>query len=377
MALTKNAAGARGEILSKVAAEANTPEFSQIQDTVAAVLLPALAKAITQLQVVYNDTSFSLTLMVDGSPRKLGHPEAAVLLAGFKATHALATLLLSYDFTIDQNGSYAYLDTLSNIQSDETFSTLSVGQKAALNALTDLFTSSSPFLAVRSGWATKLSGVDGEIQSAVATLQAGLATVGTVASSNEILHLCSKFNNSSCTDDGDFNNALNDLDTVSKYLNQPYAVTVGSGATDTVAKVNFAAFFSVQDYKKLLPYYGFYNSSTWSETNPVIYFTNAGGTTTGNYNTVSNIFNNGDLTPAQKVAQLKAVVFWKDPTFQGFLPGATSDQVWDLIRIQMVSSQSSDNNSSGTSSGDTTYYNNAVNASSLLSPNFALSLIGR
>jgi len=388
MNLAKNAPQARVEILRKVAAQAGTPKFSQIQDTVASVLLPALEKAIAELQIVYNDPTFSMTLQIDGSPRKLGHSEAAVLLAGFKATHALATLLLSYDYDIDQNGSYAYLDTLGNIQN---FNDLSSSQISALTTLTTLLSPGSPFLAVRAGWSAQLASVDPEIQSALGVLQAGLATVKTQADTsqiNEIIHLCSKVQDENCIQDNDFDSALTALDSVSKYMNQPYLVTdIATGAIsgDTSINVNFAAFFSVQDYKKMLPYYAFYQAGTWDSANPVVYFTNTAGTkppVTGSIYTVSNILNNSDnsLTPAQQVAQLKTIIYWQDPTFQGFLPGATSNSLWRVIQKELEANQANENNNNNYYDGNESSLTTGLphpTAVSLLSPNFALSLLGQ
>jgi hypothetical protein len=95
--------------------------------------------------------------------------------------------------------------------------------------------------------------------------------------------------------------------------------------------INPSAIFSVQDYKKMLPYYRFYDANLWSQENPVVYFTNAGGTVTGDLKNVADILDTSS-TPAIAVANLKRVVYWQDPTFQGFLPGATSDKIWRVIQ---------------------------------------------
>ncbi len=317
-------------VMRKVAAQSTRPEFHQIQDTVANILLPAFKKAITRLTRVYNDPNFSMTLTIDGKARKIGHPEVSVLLAGFKALDAFATLLLSYDIDIDNNGSYAYLDTIGNADGIDH---LSNSQILAFNTLTTLLKPGSPFLAVRSGWQTKLAGVVPEIKDALSVLKSGLASVpvGTGTNSNALLQVCATggVHTEFCIESSDLDDAKNGVDTATRYMTPPTRVLVA----DTAIQINVAALFNVQDFKKMLPYYDFYDAKFWSDTNkPVLYFNKTlHGAETGNIKKVANILDNSNLTNAQKVAQLKVIIYWQDPTFQGFLPGATSEKVWALI----------------------------------------------
>ena len=91
------------------------PEIHELQDAVADTLLPVLETAISQLQAVYNDAAFSLTLTIDGEEKEIDRGEVSVLLAGFKTLHAISTLVLAYDLDFDDNGSYAYLDVIDDI----------------------------------------------------------------------------------------------------------------------------------------------------------------------------------------------------------------------------------------------------------------------
>ncbi len=364
--LPKQAPLARLAVVRAVAAQDTIPEFHQIQDSVAAILLPALEDAIAKLTDVYNDPNFSMTLTIDSSARKLGHAEIAVLLAGFKTTHALSTLLLAYDYDIDDSGSYDYLRVLDSMGVDSLsqvsdFSTLPQSQKDAINTLTGLLKPGSPFLAVRPAWQAKLAGVDGEINDALAVLQNGLAAVEAQTDPDYLLHVCPGTGlGSDCIESGDLSQAVTGVDSVQKYMTQPYSVSVG----DTTILVNFAAYFNVQDYKKLLPYYNFYDVGDWSADKPVIYFTDAAANETGNLKTVSDILNQADSlnTPAADViAQLKPIIHWQDPTFQGFLPGGTEDKVWAIVLKEAEAGQGPLPKAS---------------VSGLMSENFALSLLG-
>ena len=97
---------------------------------------------------------------------------------------------------------------------------------------------------------------------------------------------------------------------------------------------------------------------------------------------LGSILNNpNNLTPAQEIALLKGVIYWQDPTFQGFLPGATSDNIWNLLLKDLQIGQSSSGPSS-TENPDYPYSpytatSGKLTASALMSPNFALSLLGK
>jgi hypothetical protein len=120
----------------------------------------------------------------------------------------------------------------------------------------------------------------------------------------------------------------------------------------------------------MLPYYGFYDATTWSESQPVLFFTDSRKTVTGNIITLINIAKDADAngsTPREVIAQLRQVIHLQDPTFQGFLPGATEAGVWNLVLKQMEADQASQE--------DGVVFKRS--ALSTLKPDFALSLLGK
>jgi hypothetical protein len=376
-----NAGLARGAVLQKLSVEATFPEIHELQDAVADTLLPVLESAIANLQGVYDDAAFSLTLTIDGSPREIDHAEVAVLLSGFKVLHALSTLVLSYDLDFDNNGSYAYLDVIDGIGD---WDNLSVSEKAALNTMTSLLKTTSPLLAVRPAWKARLANVDNNINDALGILRAGMASIKTETDNqaNDILRLCStsKGIQSECINARDLNDGLSQIDSVRKYITQPYSVPLA----DTTIRVNYAAWLNVQDYKKMLPYYAFYNSAVWSSDKPVFYFTNAGGQETGNANTVADILDEAydeDWSTEEIIAALKPIIRWQDPTFQGILPGVTEAKLWRIIQLASEIEEDpydyeSDFAVSGKAAAPSGHRRRILSLSSLFDPRFPLLLTG-
>jgi hypothetical protein len=138
---------------------------------------------------------------------------------------------------------------------------------------------------------------------------------------------------------------------------------------DTAILVDFSAYFNVQDYKKLLPYYGFYDATQWSDEKPVLYFTDSHGTVTGNIKTLIDIVDEADAngTPVSEViAEMRQVIHLQDPTFQNFLPGATESDIWHLLIKQAEYNESL--------TTDKVFKQSAL---APMKPNFALSLLGK
>ena len=371
--LTEDAPLKRMAVLQKVAVAAQTwPEFHAVQDSIAQVLLPALEEAITHLQVAYDDPNFTMTMTIDGKPRELDHAEAGILLAGFHAIHGLVTLWLSYDIDVDDNGSYDYISGLDGLDTVKKFTDLTAEQRASLNVVAKILGPTSPFMAVRPTWKAKLAAVDGEIKSALDIIKESVASIGQESDdqSNDLLHICATNEFGQCIDGGDYQQAKDIIDSARKYINQPYVFKLT--ALDTVVRVNFAAYFNVQDYKKMLPYYGFYNANQWSDEKPVLFFTDAAGHETGNIMDLKRIADDADAnsTPAATViASLRAIIHLQDPTFQGFLPGATEADIWNIILKQ---AQYDEQNS-----GTIIAYGLQKRGAHTLRPNFALSLLGK
>jgi hypothetical protein len=368
-----NAPDMRVAVLQKVAAAARFPEFHEVQDAIADTLLPALEDAVNRLQAAYNDPAFTMTLNIEDKPRELDHAEAGILLAGFHAIHGLLTLWLSYDIDIDDNGSYDYLTALDSVGDVENFSQLTAEQRTSFNQLAKLLGPTSPFLAVKPAWKSKLAGVDDEIKLALGIVKESVNSIRTETDpqADDLIHLCRVGEMEECLESGQLDQATAVLDSAIKYMNHPYELAVPG--TDTIIKVDFAAYFRVQDYKKMLPHYGFYDANLWSDEKPVLFFTDASGKVTGNIKDLIQIAKDADSlgTPAANViAQIRKVIHLQDPTFQGFLPGATEDGVWNLVRILAEQDQNQ---------GGQVVYNPGFpkrSAVATMNPHFALSLLG-
>jgi len=192
----------------------------------------------------------------------------------------------------------------------------------------------------------------------------------TDAQYDDLIHVCPPFEEGSCIAAPDFQQALNAVDSARKYMNQPYEFRLTD--IDTTIQVDFSAYFRVQDYKKMWPYYGFYDPKDWSDAKPAIYFTDKAGNITGDIMTLKRISDAADslnTPPAQVIAQIRAVIHLQDPTFQGFLPGATEDAIWNILlkKAQLGGKRIA---------GSVTETGLPKIAASTLRPDFALTLIG-
>lgn len=366
--LTEDAPETRIAVLRKVAEAATLPEFHEIQDAIADTMLPALEEAIDHLNAVYKDPAFSMTVTIEGETREFDHAEAGIMLAGVHAIHGLLTLFLSYDLDIDHGGSYDYIEALAGLDTVKDFSDLSADQRAALNKAAAILSPTSPFMAVRPAWKARLAGVDDEIKTALNVLKEALQSVAKESDPQEddVIRICGPFEEGACIAPTAYDAGIADIDTARKYMNQPYLVEILD--LDTAISVNFAAYFNVQDYKKMLPHYGFYDADEWSDAKPVLFFTDSRGAVTGNIKTLIEIFEDADAegTPAREViAQLRQVIHLQDPTFQGFLPGATENALWNLILRQAELEEARNG---------VTFKKSAL---APMQPNFALTLLGK
>lgn len=325
----------RAAVLKRVSKSAKTdPAFHEVQDAVATTLLPAMEKAIVLLTEVYQDPSFNLTLTLDGKSQEIDHAEAGLVLAGMKALHGYATLCLSYDIDIDQNGSYAFLEDLRSVNGFENLDSLTSAQSAAIEHITTRLAPGSTFLAVRPEWQVRLSAVTGEMIEAVGIAKASLASVNneTDPQADDLIRVCSFPSTGNCIDPESMTEVLNGMDSVTKYLQQPFIMKVAY--LDTSLSVDFSAYFKIRDFKKMLPHYGFYPKAEWSNDKPIFYFADKLGNVTGNFKTVQDLqdrFENGEFSATAYVNALHQIIYFQDPTFQGYLPGATEANLWNLI----------------------------------------------
>ena len=318
------------------------PDNSQAKfgSALANIMLAAHDKKLSDL---INKT-FDARSPFDGRIREIDHAEAGVILAGVKVLRGLLTLFLSYDIDIDKNGSYDYFDNFDVINGLEDLDHLTAQQKEALVHVTTLMAPGSTFLAVRPEWKVRLGAVKSEIDGAVGIARASLASIKTETDTqiDDLLRLCNQGQiRDECIETEDLNQALDVLDSVTKYMKQPYRMELSD--LDTTVIVDFTAQLNVQDAKKMLPFYDFYPQAQWDSQHPVFYFKNASGKVTGDLNDIESIdsaYNEGAINIAEMIDALKNIIYFQDPTFQGLLPGATEASIWALIQKEAEYSDS-------------------------------------
>jgi tetratricopeptide (TPR) repeat protein len=311
----------------------NFPEIHQIQDTLAAVVLPALDEAIKLLEDVFDDASFTQEITIENETRKIGHSEVAVLLAGYKVLRSAFVFVVAWDLDIDQNGSYAWIDGAFDESEVPEGKLFNQGQTEALQFVVDLMSVQSPFLTIRSGWESKYKSIDEEILSAASLLKNALQTIP--ADPTYLM-------NTTEIDPEEISEATAALDSAIKYLQEPLVVNIPG--TDESIKIQLKNLTQITNPKKLGFARSFYPVDQWSAEYPVFYFTNASGSATGDVNDLMKITSSEDLTMAEKVKQLDAMLYMPDPTYSGVFPNMTEARIWEIALKVINSEQESEIN---------------------------------
>lgn len=307
--------------LAKIATSSDDafPQISKIQDDVAGPFFNALDQAILDLDQVTRSDNFEMNVTIDGESRLVGLSEAYTLLAGYRVMRAQMTLAMSRNVDIDQEGSYDFIDHLSDDELGENLSnqTLSKSQEDALNHLVDLMSVGSPFLTIREGWQDRVDQIVPEVRQAALDMKSAITEVKD--DSDYLL-------NGQDMSLSDRDNMQEAIDSLLRYLDEPFQIELNHGAQ---VEVFLPALLSVRDPKALFPYYEFYEPNEWSEEKPIIFFTD-GNEKTGSLQDIQDI-DNMNIRNSQKISRLKSIIYFQDPTFAGALPEMTRSRLWKLI----------------------------------------------
>lgn len=295
------------------------PKISALQDDLADAFLDVLDQAIVDLEAVAQDANFKMKIEIDGQEKFVGRSEAYTLLAGYRILRAQMVMVLSRNFDFDQSGSYDFMEALGEDDIDENMEngTLTSDQEASLNHIISLLRIGSPFLTIRAGWEDRFNSVVPEVRQAADELFE--ATLYIQRDDEFIMN----YDN---VDPSAVEDIQNGLDTLRKYIDNPVRVELDYGGK---IDVYLPALLQIQDVKSIFPYYDFYDVNEWSETKPVLYFTN-GSTKTGDFNDIKDIDETYTKESA-KINALKEIIYFQDPTFSGALPGMTRQKLWNVL----------------------------------------------
>lgn len=144
------------------------PSITSLQDSVELKLFPTLDSAIFLLQKAWKDQHFTFKVKdpdMPGDSLVIDRGDVGFALAGLKGMRAYMSWLVSYNADVRKDGSYAWVDTLDNIEGDAP---ATAAQKAAFDHVKSLIAANSSFLKVRSGKEALLGSVVPQIKEALA-----------------------------------------------------------------------------------------------------------------------------------------------------------------------------------------------------------------
>ncbi len=246
--------------------------IQEIQDLVGNSVLPRLDTALVDLNRVMQYPKFTFTFRfftntltrVDTNTVMFDHALLGPTLGAFKVAKSVLLMVAGYDWEIALSGSYAWLDTLSNI-SDVDLDSLRPGQTAALDQFTGLFQTTSSFSRLKPAYAAQVHGIPALLLEAVNNAQDGL----TYALNNHpadctYRRLCVGSGVTDRVDSVDAVDMIDVLERSKKYLTGEVPVSYNHG-TETL-RVNFSRVFYWDGLQNFLPRFQFNTPySVWND----------------------------------------------------------------------------------------------------------------
>lgn len=367
---------------------AKAPLVHEIQDSLETLLLPTMDEAVELLSKAWSDPSFEFRVAIDpvefpGDTLVIDRSDVGFALSILQAVRAQVRWLVSYDFDIDQAGSYAWIDTLGNWEIDGEAG-ISPAQNAALNKLKALADPNSSFLTVRDSKKSLLASVPGEFLAALRrsreaailaySLKPGsenhIQTITSTADRDEFLRVVDSairlfsgpttttlYARATCKDTSWWVNSLNgNQPTAGGYSttfkrttvlffdegcgdysdDYVYGTITGSWETHTrtielstrsqKVVMDLSKLVSLPDLKVFLPRYTWNATSDWSAHGPVSFVSASGASVLPE--TIDSVF---EMSGYDAV---KPLITWADPTFGGVFPQlTTSAAVMELFRM--------------------------------------------
>lgn len=144
------------------------PSITALQDSVELKLFPTLDSAIFLLQKAWKDPDFAFKVAdpdFAGDSLVIDRGDVGFALAGLKGLRGYVSWMVSYNADVRKNGTYAWIDTLANIDGNVPSTT---AQKAAFDHVKALVAPGSDFLKVRTGKEELLGSVVPQFREALA-----------------------------------------------------------------------------------------------------------------------------------------------------------------------------------------------------------------
>lgn len=323
----------------------NAPKISELQNLLETKLMPSVDSAIYFLDKCWKTPDFAYRFAVhfngEVDSLTIGRADVGFALAGLRTAKAYFTWILAQNIDCDFNGSYAWIDTLGNIDGDIGPST--TAQQQAFQNLQSLLSPGSAFLTIRSGHQEAVNAIPAELIS--------VSQLAKEAGDYSVLHqitLRQGLVRLSREDNADFAKVMDSVkyylggmrtyvrpphtenkysyDSICTYGSAPYTYSYTCGRYKSVSYPGFSITFDVSkaitqpDHKVFLPKFtwnntnwatkGFFNLQKGSVITPIKDFDNL------------NINSPKDMVP---------YIEWDDPTFGGIFAFKSSADVLNQL----------------------------------------------
>lgn len=318
------------------------PKISELQSLLETKLMPSVDSAILFLDKCWNTPNFvyRFAVHINGKADSvaIGRADVGFALAGLRTARAYFSWLLAQNVDCDFNGSYAWIDTMKNI--DDSLGPRTAAQTAAFENMKSLLAPGSAFYAVRSTHQAKVNAIPAELLSIAELIKAaGTYSVTNQKKAHDGLVRLDLADNRTLARAMDsvkvylsgFHTFTKEARTATEYVYDSvctYGVngavlTSPCGRMKTVqypgysVKVNLAKLITQPDHKVFLPKYSWNASADWANKGP---FSLVKGSKT------TAVLDFKDMN-IEGPTEMSDYMEWADPTFGGVFAFKTSLEV--------------------------------------------------
>lgn len=274
-----------GLILAKSAANVEEfPRFSAIQDSLKTWVLPTLDYVIARLEAIEMVSSFSLSqtdpcATVESDTMEIDLGEIYLLNAGLRMLRSSINIITAYNFDIDEDGTYAWideLDSISSLEGDNDSQLVMLSIKRVKYLLVD----DADFMNLHATGKVQLKSAHTDLKTAVSKVQSSVTYIENETDDqyNDILKVSyiqeGDLDVSSNSSNGpNFLKGVNSisalLEVVKDIVSGPYTFTEdfddNADTDDAELKVDITSLLSnpIQDLRVLLPKYKWLPEDEW------------------------------------------------------------------------------------------------------------------
>ena len=234
--------------------------------------IPSIDSAISYMTNIANDDAFTCSYTVNDRTVELDRGEFAPVLAALYVAKATLTSYVSVNLNFDDNGSYAWIDSLETLDRKWNYS-----ENAGIKHLTKMLDQNSKFTSVHEAWKSEYKNIPNMIDSALFYVQFGLqygleeAKNGLATQENDLYIVGNDETADLST--ADAQKIIDSLSYIRSKLNTGFEIPFADGKT---IKINPTKWYQNTDgVLKFLPYYVMNDMSKWDSPDGGFYWSTA------------------------------------------------------------------------------------------------------